>query len=250
MQFTRQQLVDLAESVDALDLKKKVKMYSTAYTKAAETGRHQLVTAGVKVPWVMFSEGDTSQFFNWFTDLQLGAAEKLLKSQPELVHLPSCISAVAHNGDVTNLDYTITVVNTAVLAAQVPWLPVDTTELQSVRAANNHYGDSWFDHVVVRNGDGGEWVGQLRLLFHIRVQNEGGVAYKQFAFVRWLCVPYHYQVIDLDTIIRSAYVVKDYKLWKDDDERFFLSAFKWQRAQPDLRKCMDIDSESGSESEE
>ena len=67
---------------------------------------------------------------------------------------------------------------------------------------------------------------------------------------RRVSVPYHYQVIDLDTIIRSAYVVKDYKLWKDDDERFFLSAFKWQRAQPDLRKYMDIDSESGSESEE
>ena len=76
----------------------------------------------------------------------------------------------------------ITVANTAVLAADVPWVK-DSSDVQTVKAFSEYYKRPWFDSVMVRCVDGlGRHVllpAQLRLLFFFM----DGDIQRQFAFV-------------------------------------------------------------------
>lgn len=158
---------------------------------------------------------------------------------------------------------------------QVPW-DQNNCVVQTVRAAYDYYAAKrdndelhpWYDTVAVQSTDPNvSWYAQLRLLFRWGEKN--------MAFIRWYeqmaepdmltefgCVRLkwetvtagrreepHYQVVEMDTMLRRVFVVKDYDPLPDVPS-YHVSAFKWDRMVPDKRSIADQDNDLGLDGSE
>lgn len=227
--------------------------YNTCFLRAALSAQHEFQASSTKMYWQDWAGAAGGVSVDRVATTARRTAARL-QSQADLARLPAALNKYLSDASIT-APSTIRVVDSAVLASTVPWVP-DETVLHPVRAAPMMWKQSWFSDVSVRSPVAGDvWYGQLRLMFWA----EG----RKLAFVRWYqivdkedvltehgCVALEwetvdvhgprggsrvkvprYQVILMSDIKARQYIVPDFS--KPRDKGFHVSAFKWDRLPAD-----------------
>ena len=210
-----------------------VRSTTTAYMRAADTSEHALPNKRVRLPMA-----PDAPFLDEATRLRDGIAGDYDRLR---------MAIHAHLGNTPDSVY---VTESAVLAANVPWLQEDA-ELQSIKASPDFHSRPYYDSVVYKDGDGEEkQYAQLRLIFGYRPTGNRGaetplVLIRRYRVDRkrqsvvlatYGCTPLtwadedddEYMVIPLGFIERRVFIVPDFSPNATDDE-FHLCPFKWSR---------------------
>lgn len=224
------------------------KEYETSYQRAHETGAHALAKEGQQLCLAMLQGAPVHASAKKHTKVE---TSKALLAQPELRHLPTLLNEyIATNGGFNQHNQRfVDVVKTATLVDERWYMTgsEDHLPLTNVRAAYSYHGRQCFDSVRMKARNGRSWA-QIRLLFWF--QN------KPLCLVRWYrkdgtqtdklcehgCVRLgwathgksaaHYEVVELDAIAGSAYVIQDHACTSASQSKFHASVFKWNRDVP------------------
>jgi len=174
------------------------------------------------------------------------AARDLLEKQPDLKFLPSKLQFYLTSNHLDITDTVLKVKKSGTLCATPDWADASQAVLQTIRATHDCQNRPWYDSIRVKTEEGDSWFAELRLMFQY-----GG---ETLAYVRWYdvlqptsddilskygCLPLKllevYDVIPMDSIVCTEYIVPDFKTRKEHSpsqvtfERYHVSVFKWNR---------------------